>query len=79
MFGDHNPMTKSCGVMTYLPPSLHCRVQGRGDGRKLGDDGVRASLSFTSCLYSPVLNYLFEQIIVVEDKLKEEVESEKNF
>ena len=26
-----------------------------------------------------VLNYLFEQIIVVEDKLKEEVESEKNF
>ena len=31
-------------------------------------------------LESPtVLNYLFEQIIVVEDKLKEEVESEKNF
>ena len=26
----------------------------------------------------PVLNYLFEQIIVAEDKLKEEVESEKN-
>ena len=31
------------------------------------------------CLESAVLNYLFEQIIVVEDKLKEEVESEKNF
>ena len=51
-----------------------------------------ASLSFIYCLESwrtgggelevespTVLNYLFEQIIVVEDKLKEEVESEKNF
>ena len=75
MLRDHNPMTVSRGVMTYLPPSL----RAPRDRRKLGDDGVRASLSFTSCLYSPVLNYLFEQIIVVEDKLKEEVESEKNF
>ena len=38
-----------------------------------------APLSIIYCLESPVLNYLFEQIIVVEDKLKEEVESEKNF
>ena len=65
----HDKVPQCCDIFTTTT----------GNGRKLRDDGVQALLSSSYCLESPVLNYLFEQIIVVEDKLKEEVESEKNF
>ena len=77
---NHNPMTvltESCGVMTHLAPALQGPRTG-GNSRMMESSIHCLLIAFIYCLCSRVLNYLFEQIIVAEDKLKEEVESEKN-